>query len=664
MSVQYGRWQFDGRPLEPHQVEKVSALLSSYGPDAKGTYSKDGVSILYHAFYTTTESHREKQPHTSSSGAVITWDGRLDNRAELIDELQGSLRGVSTDVDIVSEAYDRWGTYCFRKLIGDWAISIWNPTSQSLTLAKDPIGTRHLYYLLDANKVIWSSVLDPIVLLADRTLEVCAEFIAGWFGGLPATHLTPYAGIHAVSASHRVVIAPGKHTISKYWEFDSSKSIRYRRDIEYEEHFRTVFANAIRRRLRSDRPVLAELSGGIDSASIVCMADAMTAAGEVDIQRVETISYYDDSNPDLDERAFLGTVEEKRGRVGYHIDLQEKKAEEKRKGRSPKPFLSYFEGPQFAAILEPADNFRQVLIEYYGTYMKSQGYRVTLSGTAGEHATGGFVPSPTPELQDLLVRVRLSRLARQLNAWARRMGKSQIDLLGEAVRGFLRRSLAQPIASQDLRPASWFRSGFVRRNRDAFDGYPSRVKLFAAPPSFQHHMQQLCFQRRSMAHRQLWPEMLREIRYPYLDRDLLEFSYAIPQEQLVGLGQRRFLMKRSLLGIVPSEILNRKRRNSAGEQPSEDILNEWPRSAEIGHDVKSSALGFVDRQLLVEALEKVWRKEEVPVESLKRTIFLESWLRHLTVRKILTMPSSPTTRAKCSSMETNKVQVRPKTSAS
>ena len=91
MSVQFGRWNFEGQPPAPDYIEKVSATLAPYGPDSNESYSKGGVRILYRAFHTTKESHREKQPHISSSGAVITWDGRLDNRAELISELSDSL---------------------------------------------------------------------------------------------------------------------------------------------------------------------------------------------------------------------------------------------------------------------------------------------------------------------------------------------------------------------------------------------------------------------------------------------------------------------------------------------------------------------------------------------------------------------------------------------
>ena len=223
MSVQFGRWNFEGQPPAPDYIEKVSATLAPYGPDSNESYSKGGVRILYRAFHTTKESHREKQPHISSSGAVITWDGRLDNRAELISELSDSLTNGSTDVAIVAMAFDKWGANSFAKLIGDWALSIWNPGNRSLILAKDPIGTRHLYYSFDNNQVTWSTILDPLVRLAGKTFALNEEYIAGWFSMFPAVDLTPCVGIHSVPPSSSVLLRPGKHTLSKYWDFDPNK---------------------------------------------------------------------------------------------------------------------------------------------------------------------------------------------------------------------------------------------------------------------------------------------------------------------------------------------------------------------------------------------------------------------------------------------------------
>src|SRR6202042_3552041 len=148
------------------------------------------------------------------------------------------------DVEIVTAAYERWGSDCFATLIGDWGLSIWDAESRSLILARDPIGTRHLYYSIEDDKVTWSTILDPLVLFAGKSFTLCEEYIAGWFSFFPAAHLTPYVGIDSVPPSSSVVIRPGKRVVSKYWDFDPGKRIRYTTDTEYEEHFRVVFAES------------------------------------------------------------------------------------------------------------------------------------------------------------------------------------------------------------------------------------------------------------------------------------------------------------------------------------------------------------------------------------------------------------------------------------
>jgi asparagine synthase (glutamine-hydrolysing) len=652
MSVQFGRWHFEGQLPTPDYIEKVNATLAPYGPDSNESYSEGGVSILYHAFHTTKESRREKQPHISSSGAVITWDGRLDNRAELISQLRDSVTCDSADIAIVAAAYEHWSTTCLGKLIGDWALSIWNPRERFVLLAKDAIGTKHLYYSFDNKQLTWSTILDPLVLFAEKTFEICEEYIAGWFSYFPATHLTPYAGIQSVPPSSSVLMYGARHAVIKYWDFDPKKKIRYRTDAEYEEQFRTVFATAIQRRLRSDRPVLAELSGGLDSSSIVCMADALIARAGAETPRLDTISWYDDTydqlEPDTNERRFFTKVEEKRGRTGWHIDLRTLKTN----ARLHKLPAFGFENDRF--VVTPSSNrglseqFKQ-----YAEHMRSEGHRVTLSGIGGDEVTFGDVPTPTPELQNLMASARFFTLACQLSAWAAKMRKPRFPLLWKAARGFFSSSFTGlPV---DMCPPPWLQPGFVRRNRTALCGYPSRLKLFGALPSFQENLVKLNVLQRLLENWPLQVQMLCDVRFPYLDRDFLEFLYAVPREQIVGVGKRRFLMKRALVGIVPDDLLNRRRKAFVPPTPGKDSSTEWPSQVEIGQDITSSSIGIVDRHRFAEALQKARHNEDFAIGNLKRGVRLEFWLRHLVIQKILTNPMSPKRQDQPSPLENKKL---------
>src|SRR5207249_9889408 len=128
-------------------------------------------------------------------------------------------------------------------------------------------------------------------------------------------------GIEAVPSSCFVRFETGRAVIRRYWDFEPSEINRRRNATEYEEQFRCVFTNSVRRRLRSSTPVLAELSGGMDSSSIVCVADAVMADGFVETPRLDTVSYFDDSETNWNELPFFAKVEQQRGRAGRHVAL-------------------------------------------------------------------------------------------------------------------------------------------------------------------------------------------------------------------------------------------------------------------------------------------------------------------------------------------------------
>ena len=131
-----------------------------------------------------------------------------------------------------------------------------------------------------------------------------------------------------------------------------------------------------------------------------------------------------------------------------------------------------------------------------------------------------------------------------------------------------------------------------------------------------------------------------EKRYPYLDRDLLEFMFAIPREQLIRPTQRRSLMRRALVGIVPDEILNRKTKAFVARSPMVAISNDWAHFAETTQSMLSNSLGIVDPQRISEALQKVRRGQEVPIIALRRTLCLENWLRDLRALGIINLDTT------------------------
>lgn len=411
-----------------------------------------------------------------------------------------------------------------------------------------------------------------------------------------------------------MLVRSGRSTVRKYWDFNPGKQIRYDSDAEYEEHFRSVFARAVQRRLRSDSPVLAELSGGMDSSSIVCMADAIIARGGTEVPQLDTLSYYDDSEPNWDERAYFSAIEESRGRVGCHIDVGKQNLfEPLSNGR-----LAAMPGSD---VNPPSSTTLQFV-----SSIRSRGNRVILSGIGGDEVTGG-VPTPVPELEDLLASAQFRKLAHRLKAWAIDKRKPWFHLLVDATRGFAPRVVV-PVPSH-MRPAPWLTEEFVKRNRVALEGYENRLKLFGPPPSFQENMFALDALRRQLTSDPPHSDPPYEKRYPYLDRELLEFLYAIPREQLVRPGQRRSLMRRALAGIVPDKVLNRKRKAFVVRGAIAAVSREWATLAEMSQHMTVASMGIVDGSRFNDFLKKARQGQEIPVVTMMRTLTIEGWLNNL-----------------------------------
>jgi asparagine synthase (glutamine-hydrolysing) len=609
MSVQFGQWNFDGQPVSRKYLEDAGKLTRDYAPNSATMFSRGNVAMAYQAFHTVPESWDEEQPLENSHGMVLTWDGRLDNRQDLLILL--SLRPSLTDAQIVLAAFRQWGTKCFARLLGEWAAALWEPTKQMLFLAKDFAGTRPLFYSLESNRLVWSTVLDPLVLLTEKPLRTSEEYLAGYFALYPSVHLSPFEGINAVPAGTFLQFEASRLSAHTYWSFEPRHQIHLRSDAEYEEQFRALFTEAVRRRLRSDKPVLAELSGGMDSSSIVCVADEIISKGNAGCPRLDTLSYYDDSEPSWNERPFFTKVEEWRGKTGFHIDVSQ----------YPK-FSWEYQAGQFVSM--PGTGHRE-MERLLAACLNANGNRAILSGIGGDEVLGG-VPTPVPELANYLARGHLLRFAHQLVAWALARRQSLLSLWLELVGELLPHAANRKC---QLVPP-WLADSFVRRHPKALSGYNARLQLLGPLPSFQDNLGTLDALRRQLACSAIPSYPLYEKRYPYLDRDLLEFVYAIPREQLVRPHHRRSLMRRALTGIVPDEVLNRKRKGFLSRSIVAALAAEWPALDHLSHHMVSGSLGILDEKAFATALEAARHvRKEIPVVALMRTVAVEAWLRQL-----------------------------------
>ena len=231
MSIQAGIWNLGGKPVDREVLARIGQSEAEYAPDGETIHVHGSAGMLYESFHTTVESRLERQPFVSASGKVFTWDGRLDNRHAMMGQIRNALTDDITDVAIVAAAFERWGTDCFAKLIGDWAISILDTQNRELILARDYIGVRHLFYYAMCDKILWCSHLAPLAKFAPQ-LSLCDDFFAGYLTLWPDAHLTPYQEIQSVPPGKFVRFTGDKIEICSHWIFNPKAKILYKTDAE------------------------------------------------------------------------------------------------------------------------------------------------------------------------------------------------------------------------------------------------------------------------------------------------------------------------------------------------------------------------------------------------------------------------------------------------
>jgi asparagine synthase (glutamine-hydrolysing) len=624
MSVQAGIWNFDGRPVGPEQIDNISQLLKQQGPDGESRYVVGSVALLYRAFHTTAESRREAQPYLSRRGFLLTWDGRLDNRHTLTDDLRIDLEANPTDVAVVAAAFDRWETDCFRRLVGDWAVSIWKPEQRELLFASDFMAIRHIFYYLKKDRIWWSTDLGSLVLLSKDRFHIDDDYVAGYFAHNPDAHRTPYLEIREVPPGQFVRVRNGDAVTERFWSFSPKSRIRYKTDPEYEEHFRFVLRQSVRRRLRSDSPILGELSGGVDSSSIVCMADDILGKEGAEAPHLDTLSYYDKTEPSGDDWTYFQKIEAQRGRAGIHIDGS-------KLGASPDSLACLGFSP-----LPGAFGSGQTLDAERTDAIRRGGYRAVLSGIGGDEFMGG-IPDPRAHLGDLLLQFKFVSLTKQLMAWSLVKRRPWVQLLWQSAIDALPSSLGQHFA-KDAKIEPWIRQGFAKRTRltirqldvDEHFGLwlPTRRSYIAGVQTMANNLAKLLPSTNA----------IEEARYPFLDQTVIEFILSIPASQMLRPGERRSLMRRSLAGVVPQEILSRRTKQVAERTPMLILEKSWDELQNIYQTSLSSRLGYIHEDRLLKTISEARTGKVVPIVRVLWTISLEYWLRDLTARGFLDPP--------------------------
>ncbi len=280
MSGIAGIIRFDGAPVEPGLVEKMTAAMPYRGPDGIHHWVKGSVAMGQCMLHTTPESLEEIQPLTNEDESlVLVMDGRLDNWIELRKELLG--RGVvlrnHSDAELVLRSYEVWGKDCLPHIDGDFALVIWDARRQVAFCARDRVGNKPFNYHWDGKIFSFASELHTILALPWVKQELNQGMLAECLGSeWHSRDETSWIGIMRLVAAHQMVASSDGLQKTQYWTPDFSTILPYTKQEEFVEHYRELFTDIVRRTSRSHKNLACEVSGGLDSSAIFAMAQHLS----------------------------------------------------------------------------------------------------------------------------------------------------------------------------------------------------------------------------------------------------------------------------------------------------------------------------------------------------------------------------------------------------
>ncbi|WP_424019952.1 asparagine synthase-related protein [Halorientalis pallida] len=536
--------------IDSGRVNELIASPAHSGPGETNTWSSEHAKLAHREYPISLESRQDHQPRHLDQRTAVT-DTRLDDREVLKTSLSlNSNTGTIPDSRLLLEAYEEWGTDCVDHLLGAFAFAIWDAERERLFCARDHMGVKPLYYAHTDEHFAAASEPGPLFELPGITRtpseKRIGDFLAGMYGDESETF---YEDIARLPPGHYMTVTEDDLRVRRYWTLEDIEPFPQDANIDYEQRFRELFADAVRCRLRTPGQVGSFLSGGLDSSSIASMAsEILRERGDPPLH---TFSAVFEEITDCDERPYIDAVLDS-GHFEPHFIH----------GDRVDPLTNL--DTHLARRMAPYYPSLIMLILALYREIERQGVTVVLHGYGGDQTMGSDVRG---YFQGLARRGRLPTLARELRGYGRRYP-------GLSTRGVLWRDVLRPLAPEPLRRLrhrlfdddhyldgtlasldhSFAReSGLLDRLRaDAVRGAPRsqralvRRSLTSGETTFNlelnHHA--------AAAHGV-------EPRYPYLDKRLVEFAVALPPGVNVQGGLDRTLVRNGLSSILPEAVRTR-----------------------------------------------------------------------------------------------------------
>lgn len=548
-----------------------------------------------HGTYISTEAALSQypQPLVSMDGRfVLVGDVRIDNRQELFALLPTKIDAHCTisDGELVLAAYQKWGAHCPAQLLGDFAFVIWDSHKKSIFAARDGMNMRTLCYMRTKEGLCLASTGEQLLKHPEHTPKVSKAALLGWICGQPTPNVSMFEGVEILPAGH-ALLAHGKTLIiRKFWDIDPGNKIRYRHIHDYQQHLHELLQRAVADRLRSPAAVVAsQMSGGMDSTTVTALANQLIKKED---RQLLVISHSYSSIASCDET-------ERINETLSHLGIKNSR------------FLAAEDHSNldFRALYPPAlESPGTVLSPRYADEMallRDAGARVLLTGSGGDEMAWGHSLSYSRRLQrgDLAVIPEVISSCR----------KMELPLLATLRQLFvnplaptwLRQAMGRPVGANHV--PDWVPAG-ANHSLGLTECFANTPSTRFDNPALQARYDALQWSSTINSVRsygQVGAQYGIDVRHPFFDTRLAEFSFAIPDKLWNQQGYPKWLLRRTMNGTLPAAVCWNRKKVIFDNFFAELIRKQATNIRLILADTRLEDMGLLDTNKLLQAFDEV-----------------------------------------------------------
>lgn len=633
------------KPVYDSSIGKMLDFLKHRGEEKIGVWVDTNVGLGQRMRWTTEESQQETLPYKNvNSGNVIVCDARIDNREELISQLEFNGRKWQdiTDSNLILAAYETWGKDCLAKLIGDFIFVIWNTSTKSLFCARDPLGVKHFYYYHEPNNIFaLASEIKALFCLSEIPRKINEENLGDYLVfNNEDKESTPFVNIKRLPATHAMSVSSEDIHLWRYWHPDSTKQIRLKNHQEYHEAFREKFTEAVNCRLRSAYPIGSMLSGGLDSSSIVCVgSEHLSKQQKPPLHSFSaifpTVSKEDST---IDEISYMQSVIKKSGCTAHFVNCDDDNP-----WKDMKKLLWHSDNPVGIANMYM---HWEILKE-----AEKKGVRVLLDGFDGDST----VSHGYEDFAELARNRQWLQLIKEAILLNKNMPRPSHSL--KSVKGLILRNGLSYVLPYNLAKIRNFVSSPMSAAEpvNRINGLVSKVintefrKKYHLDERFEHFYS-LSYPKKSTDIEVHWDGLTSglfakclesielasqafsvEQRFPFFDRRLIEFCIALPPGERIYNGWTRAIFRYAMEGLLPKDVQWRGTKAVLGAGLKLNMLKYGSAELEDVINVNTSALeNYFDMDKLKEVYKRFTEnpfKFDYDCLILVVAVHLSYWLR-------------------------------------